>query len=78
MNYKDCIIVTNDNEGVMLRATRMTVDNGENFLWIYDGENLMGAFNTEQIKAAILMSIDDPHMVNMLMDVLTGRKGKIK
>lgn len=71
MNYKDCIIVTKNNKGISLRATKLTIQNDNQIIIIYDNEDIMGVFSTSEIKAAIFSYIGDEQMVQTMMDAIT-------
>lgn len=71
MNYKDCIIVTKDNKGLSLRATKLTVQNNDQVIIIYDDEDIMGIFSMSEIKAVIFAYIGDEQMVQNMMDAIT-------
>ena len=71
MNYKDCIIVTKNNRGISLRATKLTVQNNDQVIVIYDDEDIMGIFSMSEIKAVIFAYIGDEQMVQNIMDAIT-------
>lgn len=73
MNYKDCIIVTKENRGITLRATKLTVQNNDQVIIIYYNEDIMGIFSLSEIKAVIFAYIGDEQMVHRMMDVITNR-----
>ena len=71
MNYKDSIIVTKNNRGISLRATKLTVQNNDQVIVIYDDEDIMGIFSMSEIKAVIFAYIGDEQMVQNMMDAIT-------
>lgn len=71
MNYKDCIIVTKENRGISLRATKLTVQNNDQVIVIYDDDDIMGIFSMSEIKAVIFAYIGDEQMVHSMMDAIT-------
>lgn len=71
MNYKDCIIVTKENRGIALRATKLTVQNNDQVIVIYDDEDIMGIFSISEIKAVIFAYLGNEQMVQSMMDAIT-------
>ena len=73
MNYKDCIIVTKENRGIALRlrATKLTVQNNDQVIVIYDDEDIMGIFSMSEIKAVIFAQLGDGEMVQSMIDAIT-------
>ena len=71
MNYKDCIIVTKENRGIALRATKLTVQNNDQVIVIYDDDDIMGIFSMSEIKAVIFAYLGDGQMVQSMIDAIT-------
>ena len=71
MNYKDCIIVTKNNRGISLRATKLTVQNNDQVIVIYDDKDIMGIFSMSEIKAVIFTHLGDEQIVQNIMDAIT-------
>ncbi|MBQ1778053.1 MAG: hypothetical protein IIZ93_07845 [Acidaminococcaceae bacterium] len=70
MNYKDCIIVTKENRGIALRATKLTVQNNDQVIVIYDDEDIMGIFSMSEIKAVIFADLGDGQMAQSMIDAI--------
>ena len=71
MDYKDCIIVTKNNRGISLQATKLTVQNNDQVIVIYDDEDIMGIFPMSEIKAVIFTHLGDEQIVQNIMDAIT-------
>ncbi len=73
MNYKDCIIVTKGNKSIVLQATKLTVQNNDQIIVIYDDEDIKCIFSMSGIKAVIFAYIGDEQMVQNIIDAITSR-----
>lgn len=56
---KDCIIVYQSGAAVMLRATRLTIDNKETLATIFDGNEIMAVIPITEVKTIILADCAD-------------------
>ena len=74
MEYKDCIIVTKDNQAIGLRATRAIVENNNSTLFVYDNDDIIAVFSLSEVKAAIIDYIGDAEAVQDIMDAITNAK----
>lgn len=74
MEYKDCIIVTNNNQAIVLRATRAIVDNNNSTLFVYDNDDIIAVFSMSEVKAVIIAYLGDAEAVRNIIDAITNRK----
>ncbi len=65
--YKDCLIIYKTGKGIVLRATKLTVQNADKFAVVYDGENIMAMVPFAEIKTIIFcQKIEADKMVEIL------------
>ena len=68
--YKDCVIVYKSGKGIVLRATRLTVQNADKFAVVYDGESVMAIVPFEEIKTILFCHMSE---AEKLMEILCGK-----
>ena len=54
MNYKDCVIIYKTGKGIVLRATRLTVENKDKMIAVYDGNDIMAIVPFDEIKTVLV------------------------
>ena len=69
--YKDCVIVYKSGKGVVLRATKLTVQNADKFAVVYDGDSVMAIIPFSEIRTVLFCDVTD---ADKLIEVLGGEK----
>lgn len=59
MNYKDCVIIYKTGNGLVLRATELTVVNENKVFIVYDGSNVMAIVPFDEIKTVLFCDMAD-------------------
>lgn len=74
MEHKDCIIVYKHGKGVVLRATRLTVENQEGLIVVYDGDDLMAIVPLAEIKTVVFANCGDAESIERLIKTISEEK----
>lgn len=72
MEYKDCIIVYKNGKGISLRATRMTVENADKMITVYNGDDLMAVVPLDKIKTVVFADCGDAAAISELMEAISA------
>ena len=69
MEYKDCVIIYKTGNGISLRATRLTVENKDKMIVVYNGNDIMAIVPFDEIKTVLFCDMAD---AEKLCEVLKG------
>lgn len=69
LSYRDCLIVYQNGKAVRMRATKLTVKNGEKYAIIYDGEAVIAVVPLDAIKTILFCDIADTQEI---VDAING------
>jgi hypothetical protein len=72
IEYQDCIIVYKNGKGISLRATRLTVENADRLITIYDGDNLMAIVPFDEIKTVVFADCGSADAVEKLIEAISA------
>ena len=67
IEYQDCIIVYKNGKGIALRATRLTVENADKLITVYDGDDLMAIVPLDEIKTVLFVDCGSYDAVDKLI-----------
>ena len=73
MNYRSCLIALQSNRGISLRATKITVENHDKILCVYDNDEIMAIFQLSDIKAVLFADCGSAEMEQNMLDIITGK-----
>lgn len=73
IEHKDCIIVYKNDKRIALRATRLTVENSDKMVVVYNGEELMAIVPLAEIKTVVFADFGDDEAVNSIIKAITAK-----
>ena len=73
MNYRSCLIALQSNRGISLRATKVTVENRDKILCVYDNDDIMAVFQLDDIKAVLFDDCDSAEMEKNMLDIICDK-----
>ena len=71
MEHRDCIIVYKNGKGISLRATRLTAENADKMITVYNGDDLMAIVPLDEVKTVIFADCGDADGIKALMEAMT-------
>ena len=74
MEHRDCIIVYKNGKGISLRATRLTVENADKMITVYNGDDLMAIVPLDEVKTVIFADCGDADGIKALMEAMTAEQ----
>lgn len=69
---RDCIIVYKHGKGIALRATRLTVENTEGLITVYDGDDLMAIVPLAEIKTVVFANCGDCQSIQAMIEAISN------
>lgn len=72
IEHKDCIIVYKKGRGISLRATRLTVENSDKMITVYNGDDLMAIVPIDEIKTVIFADCGDVGTIGKLIETISA------
>ena len=72
IEYQDCIIVYKHGKGIALRATRLTVENTDKMITVYDGDNLVALVPLDEIKTVVYADCGSGDAVGELIEAISS------
>ena len=72
IEYKDCIIVYKNGEGISLRATRLTVENADKLITVYNGDDLMAIVPLDEIKTVVFADCGSADAIGTLIEAISA------
>ena len=76
-DYKDCIIVYKHGKGIAFRATRLTVENAEGLITVYDGDDLMAIVPLAEIKTVVFAYCGDAQSIEAMIEAISNITPKV-
>ena len=71
IEHKDCIIVYKKGRGISLRATRLTVENSDKMVTVYNGDDLMAIVPLDEIKTVVFADCGDVGAISRLIEAIS-------
>lgn len=72
IEHKDCIIVYKHGKGIALRATRLTVENAEGLITVYNGDDIMAIVPLSEIKTVVFADCGDARNVQSMIEAISN------
>ena len=72
IEYQDCIIVYKNGKGISLRATRLTVENADKLITVYNGDDLMAIVPLSEIKTVVFADCGSADAVGNLIEAISS------
>lgn len=72
IEHKDCIIVYKKGRSISLRATRLTVENSDKMITVYNGDDLMAIVPIDEIKTVIFADCGDVGTIGKLIETISA------
>jgi len=72
IEYQDCIIVYKNGKGISLRATRLTVENSDKLITVYNGDDLMAIVPLDEIKTVVFADCGSADTVGKLIEAISA------
>ena len=72
MEYQDCIIVYKNGKGISLRATRLTVENADKMITVYNGDDLMAIVPLDEIKTVVFADCGGADAIGQLIETISA------
>lgn len=76
-DHKDCIIVYKHGKGIALRATRLTVENAEGLITVYNGDDLMAIVPLAEIKTVVFADFGDVDSIQAMIEAISNITPKV-
>ena len=73
MNYRSCLIAFKNNKGIALRATKITVENHDNIMCVYDNDDIMAIFQLSDVKAVIFADCGSAEIEQNMFDIICDK-----
>lgn len=72
MDHKDCIIVYKNGKGIALRATRLTVENADKLITVFNYDDLMAIVPLDEIKTVIFADCGNAKTINAIIEAISA------
>ena len=72
MDYKDCIIVYKHGKGIALRATRLTVENKDGMIIVFNGDDIMALVPLTEIKTVVFADCADYDTQKSIIEAISN------
>ncbi len=72
IEHQDCIIVYKNGKGISLRATRLTVENADKLITVYNGDDLMAIVPLDEIKTVVFADCGSADEVGKLIEAISA------
>lgn len=70
--YRDCVIVYKHGKGIALRATRLTVENSDGLITVYDGDDLMAIVSLSEIKTVVFADCGGCDSIQAMIEAISN------